>query len=584
MFNTHTFPGLRSYLTGNKNGTRYFVQGKGEIKLGQSDFKAQGGEGSIYVKSSKAYKIYRNPSRAIQPAKIAELSVLTQPNIIRPIDIVLNEKNEAIGYSMQHVDKAFAMCQLFPKAFRQRHNLTPERTLLLVRRLQQGVAHVHSKGILIVDLNELNFLVATDFGEVFFIDVDSYQTPSFSATSLMESVRDRQAKAFSTNSDWFAFAIVSFQMFVGLHPFKGSYPPLQHLSDTQRKLDARMMGNISVLHQGVSVPMSCLPFSLIPPIYLDWYRATFEEGKRTPPPNEVRPVVTILPQIRNSAIKGSSSFLMTQARECDSPIIWHDGLITITQQSIYFEGRSFPKPAPDVKVVVTPRQRHLIAAYTNASQVKFWDLTTNKEIESTVKGEQVAIADGKLFIKQAESIFQIDFIEMQGRTLIGIKQVANVMMRSTQMFNGLAIQNLLGASYASILEASGKCYQVRLPELDGHMIIDARLEKNVLIAVIASGGNYDKLIYRFSGDFSTYDLRRLSDVTITGIEFTVLDTGVVLHLTEENELEIFSVSRGTASTKTISDPALDGDVRLFHTGKQALLARDKKLYRMNLKP
>ncbi len=129
MFNTQTFPGLRSYFSGNKTGVRYFVQGKGEIKLGQSDFKAQGGEGSIYIKSSKAYKIYTNPSRAIQPAKIAELSVLTQPNIIRPLDIVLNEKNEAVGYSMQHVDKAFALCQLFPKAFRQRNNLTPERTL-----------------------------------------------------------------------------------------------------------------------------------------------------------------------------------------------------------------------------------------------------------------------------------------------------------------------------------------------------------------------------------------------------------------------------------------------------------------------
>jgi len=583
MFNTPTLSGLRSRVVGNKTGTRYFLQGKGEIKLSQSDFKAQGGEGSIYVKKSTAYKIYSDPSRTIQPAKIIELSVLTQPNIIRPLEIVLNAKNEPVGYSMRHVDKAYALCQLFPKAFRQRNNLTPELTLRLVRRLQEGVDHIHNNGILIVDLNELNFLVASDFGEIYFIDVDSYQTPSFSATSLMDSVRDRHSRAFSTNSDWFSFAVVSFQLFVGVHPFKGSYPPLQHLSGTQNKLEARMRSNISVLRKEVSVPMSCLSFSLIPPVYLDWYRATFEDGKRLPPPNELRPVVTILPQVRNSLIKGSS-FLITEARECDSPIILHDGLVTITQQSIYFEGRSFPKPAADVKVVVTPRQRHLIAVYTDASEVKFWDLTTDREIESTFKGEQVAIAEGNLFIKQAESIFQIDFIELRGRILIGIKQVANVMMRSTQMFNGLAIQSLLGATYASILRASGKCYQIRLPELDGHMIIDAKLEKNVLIVVIASGGNYDKLIYRFAADFNAYDLRRLTDVTITGIEFTVLDTGVVLHLTDENELEIFSASRGSASTRTINDPALDDDVRLFHTGKQALLARDNKLYKMSLRP
>jgi len=58
----------------------------------------------------------------------------------------------------------------------------------------------------------------------------------------------------------------------------------------------------------------------------------------------------------------------------------------------------------------------------------------------------------------------------------------------------------------------------------------------------------------------------------------------VLHLTDENELEMFSASRGAASTRTVSDPALDGDVRLFHTGKQALLAREDKLYRVSLRP
>ena len=276
--------------------------------------------------------------------------------------------------------------------------------------------------------------------------------------------------------------------------------------------------------------------------------------------------------------------MITEAREYDSAIISYDGLITITQKSIYFEGNRFPKPASDVKVVVTPRQRHLIAAYADTSGVNFLDLTTGKEIDSNVKGEQIAIAESNLFIKQAENIFQIDFLELRGRILVGVKQVANVMMRATQMFNGVAIQSLLGASYASILRASGKCYQVRLPELDGHMIIDAKLEKNVLIVVIAAGGNYDKLVYRFTGDFSTYDLRRLTDVATTGIEFTVLDTGVVLHLTDENELEIFSAPSGTASTRTVSDPALEGDVRLFHTGKQALLAREDKLYRVSLRP
>ena len=269
MFSKGAFASLRSCLKKDDTVTRYFVQGKGEIRLARTNFKAQGGEGSIYVKGATAYKIYADPARTIQRAKIAELTVLTEPNIIRPLDLILNGKNIAVGYSMRHVGKAYALCQLFPKAFRQRNNLTTEITLRLVRRLQEGVAHIHSKGILVVDLNELNFLVSADFREIFFIDVDSYQTPSFPATVLMESIRDRHASRFTVDSDWFSFAVVSFQMFTGIHPFKGTYPPLQNLADAEARLDARMRANISVLHRGVSVPMSCLSFSTIPPVYFD---------------------------------------------------------------------------------------------------------------------------------------------------------------------------------------------------------------------------------------------------------------------------------------------------------------------------
>lgn len=578
MFSKRIFPGLKSYFHADDTVTRYFVQGKGEIKLGKSDFKAQGGEGSIYVKGSTAYKIYSDPARTIQPAKIAELSVLSQPNIIRPLDLVLNGKNHPVGYSMQHAGKSYALCQLFPKAFRQRNNLTPELVLKLVHRLQEGVAHIHSKGILIVDLNELNFLVSTDFREIFFIDVDSYQTPSFPATVLMESVRDRHAQGFSVNSDWFSFAVVSFQMFAGIHPYKGSYPPLQHATE---KLDARMRANISVLHAGVSVPISALPFSVIPSPYLDWYRAVFEEGKRLPPPQEVQAVIAVQLPSTPQAIAGSL-FVINELHEFDGPILYHDGVLTITHRSVYFEGKRYPKPPFDVKVVVTPRQRHVIAAFSDASGLRFRDLTTDRDIVTEIKGEEVTVSDGQLFIKHAENIFAIDFIELPQKMLLGVRAIANVMMRSTQMFDGVAIQNLLGANYASILMPAGASYQVRLPELDGKQILDAKLERNVLMIVVAGGGRYDKIIYRFSKHFSTHDVRVISEIESTEIDFTVLDSGVILHLVDENKLELFSSTVGSTNVRTLSDAALEGDVRLFHRGTQALLARGNKLYRIKL--
>jgi len=582
MFARSVFPGLKSYTKRSSNVSRYFVHGKGELRLGRSDFKAQGGEGAVYVKGSTAYKIYANPTRAIPLSKIDELSVLDQPNIIRPLDLILDGKNTPVGYSMRSVEKAHALCQLFPKAFRQRNNLTPELMLRLVLRLQAGVSHVHDKGILIVDLNELNFLVSADFSEVFFVDVDSYQTPSFPATVLMESVRDRHTMTFNHGSDWFSFAVVSFQMFTGIHPFKGTYAPLQHLPDKAKKLDARMLANISVLHPNVSVPLSCLPFSVIPQVYLDWYRAVFEQGKRLPPPDNAH-ALGIVTTVRANESVESGSFVINRIHEFDSEIIWHDGVITVTQSSVYFDGKNYPKPPFDVKLVVSPRQRHLIAAFHDGTRLRFRDLTVDKDVASEVEGEDAMLSSGKLYIKQHESIFAVDLIEQPQSLLLGLRLVANVMIRSTKMFEGVAIQNLLGANYVSIPTADGVCHQVRIPELDDYQIVDARRDRNVLIVVVTTEGRYDKLIFRFSDDFSGYDCRRLDDIVSTGIEFTVLDSGIVLHLAEDGRLEVFPNVRDSAKIRVIRDQALDEDLRLFHTGTQALIAGGPSLYKIRLK-
>src|SRR5689334_16307681 len=326
---------LKTYWTkGDDASSRYFVRSRGEIRLGKTEFKAQGGEGAVYIKGANAYKIYSDPSRCITQPKIDELSALVQPNIIRPLELIVDSRNRPVGYSMRAVGKAHSLCQLFPKAFRQRNNLTPELTLRLVRQLQTGVSHIHSRGILLVDLNEMNFLVSADFKELFFIDVDSYQTASFAATVLMESVRDRHAKVFSSDTDWFSFAVVSFQMLVGIHPFKGTYAAFQHLADNATKLDARMRANISVLHQGVSVPAACLPFSVIPPNYLDWYRAVFEQGRRLPPPQAAQSLINVASATTHAV--ASRTFAVREVREFDSEIIWHDGVITLTERSVYF--------------------------------------------------------------------------------------------------------------------------------------------------------------------------------------------------------------------------------------------------------
>jgi hypothetical protein len=99
---------------------------------------------------------------------------------------------------------------------------------------------------------------------------------------------------------------------------------------------------------------------------------------------------------------------------------------------------------------------------------------------------------------------------------------------------------------------------------------------------VANAGRYDKYVFRFEKDFSAHDVRTLPDVPATDIEFTVLDTGVVLHLVDDERLEVFSSVKDSMRISVLEDEALKGDLKLFHTGRQALMAKGRKLYKFKL--
>jgi hypothetical protein len=274
---------------------------------------------------------------------------------------------------------------------------------------------------------------------------------------------------------------------------------------------------------------------------------------------------------------------ITLTREFDSEIVWHKGLITITQKCVYSGGERFSKPLSDVKVTMTPRLRHVVAAFTDGPRLRFYDLTGARELKPGFEGEEVMESEGQLYVRQHGSIFAVNFMELRSGILPVGKLVANVMMKSTRLFEGVALQNILGAHYGSLLSSSGGCHSVRLSELDGYQLVDSRLYRNVLMVVGAKGGRYDKFIFRFKHNFSSFDSRLMPNISPTTINFTVLDGGVVLHMTDEGTLELFSELTDASGIRVIQDLSIQGDVSLFHSGAQAMLARGNKLYKIRMR-
>lgn len=521
------------------------VQGQGSVTLLQADFVASGGEGSIYCKGGTAYKIYADPKRMVPVGKISELAAISDLDVIKPEAVVLDGKSMPIGYTMRFVRDTMPLCQVFTRSFREREGLDHQAMLGLIQSLQARVEGVHRGGAVVVDLNEMNFLVDRRFVKVMAIDVDSYQTKSYQASAIMPSIRDWTVKPqerFTELSDWFSFACVAFQMFVGIHPYKG-----QH---ALKGFEARMRANASVLGPGVSVPSVVYPFSVIPSGYLGWFRAVLQEGKRMPPPTDplasTGPVATVVP------LQPSSAIDMLEILSMGQPILGLQDAggvqIAWTSKTVSIDGRMSAMSGVvavafsaklNAPVFVVGDQRkcalHLSVHGGTAGAAPLLDL-------GHLPGLDVMGYRGRIYLRSGTAIVELVLHETaDGKVMVQPTTVANVMEHATQMFDGVVVQSMLGATYASVFPTSRHHQQVRLADLDGLKIVDAKYDGGVLMVIAAAGGRYDRWTFGIApGAEHATLIEKVEDVGTGGLNFVVLDSGVCVHFTEDDQLEMWS--------------------------------------------
>lgn len=558
------------------------IRGKKKVRLAQRDFVARGGEGDVYAKGDLAFKIYLDPARMLSQAKIAELSCLSLANIIKPLDIVEDDSHTAIGFTMRAVSNAIPLARTIAPGFRTREGLTPATMLALVEALRSGVSHVHSKGVLIVDLNEMNVLVGARYDELFFIDVDSYQTRSFPATAIMDSVRDRHATGFDAGTDWFAFAVVAFTMFVGIHPYKGTYAPHAGATPRNERLDARMKANISVLNPDVRVPPSTLPFSVIPKAYRDWFEAVFERGLRQPPPDGPQAHAALAWAPVAQAVEGAGLIDLRELGRFDGAVVAVLDGVVLTTRAVFVDRRRAGSAEAQSALGSLPRSGRVVVAHLADGRLGLRDVGTGRAIPCEIRGQKLVASEGRLYLKSDATILEVDFLETATATIAGARVAANVLDHATQLFEGVAIENLLGAVHAVVFAGPRVAHRVRIRELDGYRLVDARYQRGVLAVAAEKAGRYDELVFRFDERFASYDVRVVEDTAPDCVNFTVLDSGVCLRMSGAESLEIFHSKKGSDGLKVMTDKTLDTTARLFSVQGRAAIAIGGSLFSATL--
>jgi hypothetical protein len=538
-----------------------------------------GGEGTVYVVGAEAYKVYHDSHKSLSPKKIDELRKIVNPNVIKPELVLLNEQHQTVGYTMRAIDKARPLIAHFTKTFKDREGLSDKHLNEIYSQLWTLMQSVHDANCLIVDPNEMNYLVSIGFDQVFAIDTDSYQTPSFPGTAVLPNVRDfliwplNSKPKFTSLSDWYGFGTTTFQLYMGVHPYRGSHP-------TVKDLESRASKRISVFDSSVKLPAFLpKPENVIPSVLLAWYKAVFQEGKREIAPKNLNPVVKIstvsIPIVSSVSINAKmiwSSFEGIRDLYNDWAVL-SDRMVNIrTKKEIKVTTNQDTKAAtvnPYGNVFQVSEDRGVVTSYS---------VVDPNPSKTTLYLEDFIVNKGRLLGRQGGSLVEGAWNNS------GSKLESNIIgtcMPSAVLFRNCVFQTMMGTPVVCMNPVPGFCYQAILKELKGYRIIEAELNRNILQVVTSKNGSVHRWVFKFDAKYDKY-VSIVNDITscaFHGINFAVLDSGVVVEQWGDNDLKMYSSKPENTTEKILQNT---GVYTLYSTGTVLLGVANNCVYELSM--
>lgn len=565
------------------------LEGKGLVTLRDSNYVATGGEGKIYKISDSVVKIYHKPEIAKQRGmsdKIRLLAALKHPYISSPVGLVTTPAGDPIGHHLYYVD-GHPLARVFTNDFWQRERFNNKHASTLVDRMREIVCFAHANKATMVDANELNYfaLFTGSDPEPRVIDVDSWAIDRWPATVIMPSIRDWHTKSFDEKTDWFAWGVVTFQVYTGLHPYKGTLDGFD-----RGDLEGRMKANASVFSKGVRLNRAVREFSDIPLPLLNWYEATFQNGERVNPPSPFDTGVTTpkAARVMRVVTTGRSGALVFEKllKARDSAIrVFHCGVVLLSSGKLVdlATKRQIGEIQSQSCEVVKVQDGWLIG------ELEKREVTFRYVQEGSLKSEQLSLKlngfnllsyENRLFVITERGLTEIK-LNLFGKAVASVGQTWGVMVNSTKWFHGVGVMDAMGAKYVVTPFGELAVAQERVRELDEIKVITAKSgNRFVSLVGLDKKGNYRIIEITFDRDYKSHKVWT-ADTDGPELNLAILPKGVCATIVKDGELDIFVPVNGQLTR--IEDSEIGTDMFLSNWGDRVIYIQNGAVWSLRMK-
>ena len=556
------------------------------IKLTDNNFLASGGEANIFVVDDTVYKIYHKSERCIPEAKVTELATIDGPHILIPKDMLVHPRNtNTLGTTLDFAKNTISLVKLTIPKYKKKNGIAIYSIVLLLKRIQDLIQFIHKNGCLIVDGNEMNYRVSEkDITLPYMLDTDSYATPNFPATAWHPATKDYSTKEFTTLTDWFSFSIVAFRLLVGIHPFKGTHPNYQ-----KDDLQGRMTNNISIFDSSVKLPPSVGQLNQLPSNYLDWFKLLYVQGGRAAPPGVAGELKILTTNIIVQTDSGRVKIKLHSTYEGDITNVYtfpfHEVIVTTQHKYVngkiadQYEAGSLISSLPDNNSIIIKSYIHNgILGIMSPYQTKYGVIHCCKD---------QFIVDEFLFVVTQNALNYVKLTSSNKRVFAGIEKSWKFLPNSTQVLTGCLYSSILGNPHLFIPYFSQKhkavaCSIIPIPEIQNKTVIDGKRDLTVVMLAVYDGTKYQKIILKFNEEFTQYSCFPINTDNPSALNFVVLDTNIVVHITDDDVLEAFPSAPRKTKVTEIHDKQIKVTMTLFKLHNKVVFAENNELKHLTL--
>lgn len=269
------------------------------------DLLGAGGEAEIFHYGAdevlKIFKPAQHPSHRASPELAAAAEARIQehqrklpvfprglPNhVLTPSGLIYGTTgNQVVGYRMPKLTDAESFFGFADPGYRRRGG-DSNRVVRLLTHAHRTLSSLHSRGVVVGDLNDANLLAKAD--ETYFLDADSYQFGGFASRVFTTRFVDPRlcdpaatspllVRPYDEDADWYAFSVLVMRSLLCVGPFGGIYKPKDPASRIPH--GARPLHGISVWHPEVRYPKPATRPGVLPEEVEHELRETFERGTR----------------------------------------------------------------------------------------------------------------------------------------------------------------------------------------------------------------------------------------------------------------------------------------------------------------